>query len=309
MDTDVGIIIVSFRSREDIAACLASIGGAQLRARVVVVDNASHDGTAELVQRSFPEVTLLSSSRNIGFAAACNTGVRASIGKYCLFLNPDVRLSGDAVEALVRFAEENPKVGIVGPQVFNEDGRTLQLSCRSFPTIGSLFFNRFSLLSRVFPNNRWSRRYLLLTENIADPRAVDWVSGCCMLVRREALDSLQGFDEQFFLYSEDVDLCLRARHAGWQTCYEPRTHVIHRIGASSGGLRPIIERHRSVWRYYKKHMANGQKSLGGLVFLAIAVRCSALILASLVAGVSERLFRLLGPCREGMKGSGGVAES
>ena len=300
----VTIIIVSYRSQEDIIACLGSLGEARTQAQVIVVDNASRDGTSDAIRRSFPEVSLLSMPKNMGFAVACNRGIRASTSRYCLFLNPDVRLSLDALVDLIRFAEKNPQVGIVGPRVLNQDGRTVQISYRSFPTIGTLFFHQHSLLNRVFPNNPWRRKYLLIGQDLSEPRPVDWVSGCCMLARREVLDGLDGFDERFFMYSEDVDLCLRAKQAGWQTCYDPRACVTHLIGGSSGGLRPLIERHRSVWRYYKKHMANGQGAVDAFVFLAVVVRCFALLLAKVISGISGKFLRSLYPSREGVGNSG-----
>ena len=293
----VAIIIVSYQSHEDIIRCLDSLGEARTRAQVIVVDNASRDGTADAVRRAFPEVSVLSMPKNMGFAVACNRGMRASTSRYCLFLNPDVRLSLDTLEDLVEVAERHPQAGIVGPRVLNEDGRTVQISYRSFPTIGTLFFHQYSLLNRVFPNNPWRRKYLLMGQDFSEPRGVDWVSGCCMLARRDVVRELNGFDEQFFMYSEDVDLCLRAKQAGWQTWYDPRTCVTHRIGGSSGGMRPLIERHRSVWRYYKKHMTNGVGALDGVVFLGVVVRCSGLILTSLISGISGKLFRSLQPFR------------
>lgn len=291
MDVDVSIVIVSYQSRGDLGRCLSSLRECGLARQVLVIDNASQDGSRDLVDTCFPEVRLICLPGNFGFAKACNVGVDASSGKYCLFVNPDAHLSRSTVQELIRIAEENPRVGLVGPRVFDEDGRTVQLSCRSFPTIGSLFFHRFSILNLLFPGNRWRHRYLLLDRDLSEPTQVDWVSGCCILARRDMLKDLGGFDERFFMYSEDVDLCLRARQAGWATYYVPSACITHRIGGSSDSLKPIIERHRSVWRYYKKHLAKGHHVLNVLICSAIAVRCCALSLMRVLTTACRRWLR------------------
>lgn len=304
-DLDVTIIIVSFQSRHDLAECLCRIHENGLIGRVIVADNDSRDGTPDLVRRSFPGATLLSMPRNVGFARACNRAVAMSKSKYCLFLNPDSRISAGTVDELVRFAEEHPRVGIIGPQVLDQDGRTRQLSCRRFPTIGSLFFHRFSILNLLFPENRWRKDYLLVSQSSSEATRVDWVSGCCMLARREMLEALGGFDEQFFLFSEDVDLCLRARQGQWDTFYCPQTSVTHRIGGSSRSLRPIVERHKSVWLYYQKHMTSGRILLDSFVFFAIVVRCITLGLAKVLANVYEGSIHMMNSVigRAGIGGS------
>lgn len=290
---DVTIIIVSFQSRHDLAECLCRIQENGLIGRVIVVDNDSRDGTPDLVRQSFPGATLLSMPRNVGFARACNRAVTMSRSRYCLFLNPDARISAGTVDKLIQFAEEHPRAGILGPEVLDEDGRTRQLSCRSFPTIGSLFFHRFSILNRLFPDNRWRKEYLLVTQSSSEATRVDWVSGCCMLARREMLAELGGFDERFFLFSEDVDLCLRARQGHWEVYYCPQTSVTHRIGGSSRSLRPIVERHRSVWLYYQKHMTNGRILIDSFVLCGIVARCFTLGLAKVIANVYEGFIHLM----------------
>ena len=278
MSSGVVIIVVTYESERDITHCLESVLTSTLKPLVIVVDNASRDHTVDLVRQQFPEVRLIVLPENIGFAAACNQGILASTGKYCIFLNPDARVSPETVENMVHLAEENPRIGIIGPRVLDEDGGSVQPSYRSFPTTLTLFFHRFSILNRIFPNNPWRRRYLLLERPISEPTPVDWVSGCCMLVRRHVLNVLGGFDEQFFLYSEDVDLCLRARQAGWLTYYNPSTSVTHRIGGSSRSVRPIIERHRSIWRYYQKHLWNHRVSINIVILVAVTARCLALVI-------------------------------
>ena len=285
MSVDTAVIIVTFESQGDIGSCLDSLCAGDMLNHVIVVDNCSRDATVETVRTRYPAVRLLRMDQNVGFAAACNRGIRASQSRFCLFVNPDVRLAEGAIDELVGFAEATPRLGVEGPRVFDADGHTLQLSYRSFPTIGAFFFNRFSLLNRLFPQNRWRRSYLLLDQKIVGPTPVDWVSGCCMLVRRETLDALGGFDERFFMYNEDVDLCMRAKVMGWKTYYNPRARITHQIGASSKSLRPVVERHKSAWRYYRKHMATGHSGLDGLILGALTVRCSALVAGRLLSGM------------------------
>jgi N-acetylglucosaminyl-diphospho-decaprenol L-rhamnosyltransferase len=276
--SSVTVVVVTYRSRADVLACLSSLRDNGVSGTSVVVDNASRDGTPDVIDTHFPEVRVISLSTNRGFGAACNIGATTSTSKYCLFLNPDARLTPGALQQLIVFAESHADAGIVAPQVLDPDAHTRQLSCRGFPTLGSFFFNRYSLLNRLFPGNRWGRSYLLLDEIPSTSTAVDWVSGCCMLVRREVLTALGGFDEQFFLFSEDVDLCLRARQARWVTYYVPEATAIHRIGGSSALFRPIIERHKSVWRYYRKHMTADDRMIqNAFVWAAIMVRCVSLV--------------------------------
>ena len=301
VSSEVVIIVVTYESERDITHCLESILTSTLKSSVIVVDNASKDGTVDLIRRQFPEVTLIVLPENTGFAAACNRGILASTEKYCVFLNPDACLSPETIENLIHVAEQHPFIGILGPRVLDEDGVSVQPSYRSFPTTLMLFFHRFSILNRIFPNNPWRRRYLLLERHISEPTPVDWVSGCCMLVRRHVLNILGGFDEQFFLYSEDVDLCLRARQAGWLTYYNPWTSVTHRIGGSTRSVRPLIERHRSIWRYYRKHLWSDRVSINTLILLALTARCSALVVKK-ACGELWRRVRLGRTQRVGLHG-------
>jgi hypothetical protein len=209
-----------------------------------------------------------------GFAAAANVGVRASTAPYVLLLNPDTELQNDAVSALVGYLESHPRVGIAAPKLVNPDG-SLQLSCRSFPSYSTGLFHRYSLLTRWLPQNRFTRRYLLTDWNHDSVRSVDWVSGACLMVRRKVFDTVGLLDESFFLYAEDVDLCYRARQAGWDIVYIPSGVVLHHIGGSSqfAPARAIRERHRSMWTYYRKHLA-GSPLLDLVAYAGIQLRCA-----------------------------------
>jgi GT2 family glycosyltransferase len=285
---DVSIVIVTYNSRPFIAACLASIRGcaAGTEHEVIVVDNASPDGTAALVARDHTDVRLISRADNGGLSRAVNEGVATSSGDHVLWLNPDSRLCGDVPGVLSRYLREHPDVGIVAPRLVNEDG-SLQLSCRRFPGYNTAIFNRHSLLTRLLPRNRFSRRYLMADFDHASVAEVDWLSGAAMMFPRVVFDRLGGLDEGFFMYNEDVDFCRRVHDAGFRVVYNPEVAVMHHIGGSTRTLpsRMVIERHRSIWRYYRKHMRGG-RARDTATAGAIAARCGVLLAANNV----RRLF-------------------
>jgi len=272
----VSVVVVCFEAREDLPECLASIEThAGAGHEVLVVDNASTDGSAELVARTHPNVALIRNAANFGFGRACNQGAAASAGRHLLFLNPDARLTSGALDALSRILDDDPAVGIVGPRTLNEDG-TQQVSFG--PALGLAAEWRQRRLVRGV--RRRDPAALRRAEALsAAPSEPDWVSGACLLIRRAAFEQVGGFDEAFFLYEEDVDLCVRAGAAGWRVRYEPRAAVIHRLGSSMARLAPRarLEYHRSHLRYYRKH--NGAASVG-LLRAALALRSLAGWIAS-----------------------------
>jgi hypothetical protein len=252
----LSIIIVNYNAGPFLPKNLDSLK-TQLRNlehEVIVVDNASSDKSMEWVRQNHPEVKCVLNRANLGFAAAVNQGIREAKGEFTLWLNPDSELLDSGFETLIQYMKTHPEIGIAGPQILNPDG-SVQLSCRSFPSHETALFNRYSLLTRLFPANPFSRKYLKTDWDHREISEVDWVSGACLLHRRELLKETGGLDETFFMYCEDVDFCLRAKKAGWKTVYHPGAKVLHHIGGSSRQVprRMIIERHKSMWRYYKKH--------------------------------------------------------
>ena len=169
-------------------------------------------------------------------------------------LNPDCEFRENALVAMVEYLRGHPEAGVVGPQILNPDG-TIEYSARSFPDHLTFLFNRYSLLTRLFPNNPWSRRYLLTDWDHASVRSVDWLSGACLLVRRDAIDTVGPMDETFFMFNEDVDWCRRMKTAGWDVVYVPEAVVVHHIGASRKRVaaKVIYERHRGMIHYFNKH--------------------------------------------------------
>jgi GT2 family glycosyltransferase len=281
MPVDLSIIVVTYRSRADIAACLTSLRAAtaDLRAEIVVVDNASADGTADEA-RTIAGVRVIELPHNVGFGAGINRGLAATSGRYVIWVNPDARLVGGQVSTVIAWMDAHPEVGVVGGKIMDPSG-TVQRSARAFPSYGAALGHRYSLLTRWFPNNPFSRRYLREDASFEIIEQVDWVSGAFLLHRREVSDRLQGLDERFFMYCEDVDFCLRASQSGWRVMFHPGMVLEHAIGGSSRQVnrRMIVARHRSIWRYYTKHFRRfWPKDLA--VWSGIWLRCGGLILAS-----------------------------
>jgi hypothetical protein len=252
---DLSVVIVNYKSREDLLHCLGLLTlecGDQFEC--VVVDNDSRDGTPEALARAFPHVRTIVNRENVGFARAVNQGISATSRRFLLIMNPDCEVQPGMVAELGAFLLNHPKTAIAAPRILNPD-RTLEYSARSFPDGFSFLFNRYSLLTRLFPANPWTRRYLLTDWDHASVRDVDWVSGACMMVRREAIEEVGGMDEAFFMFNEDVDWCRRMKLAGWAVSYVPSARIVHRVGASRSRVAPrvIYERHRGMIHYFHKH--------------------------------------------------------
>lgn len=276
---DVSVVIVSFNSRDYLRPCLRSILNHTqgVEYEVIVVDNASADGSAEMVAAEFPQVTLLRRPDNAGFAVAVNEGIRAARGEAILLLNPDAEFAGNILPTMCRYLRAHPGVGVLGPKLLDEDG-SLQLSCRRFPGFATALFNRYSLATRLFPKNPFSTRYLMTDFDHKGIAEVDWVSGACMMLPRQSFDRIGLLDERYFMYIEDVDLCQRAHGAGYEVVYLPEVAVLHHIGRSSSTLpsRSIVERHRSMWHYYKKYQG-GNLLLDVATAAGIGLRCALLL--------------------------------
>lgn len=231
---EISIVIVNFNVKHFLEQALLSIQKAteSIETEVFVVDNASQDGSVAMVQEKFPAVKLIVNTQNRGFGAANNQALELARGKYIACINPDTIIQEDTFSTLIQFCETHPKVGMVGCKILNPDG-TLQLACRrSFPTPW-VAFTKISGLSQIFPQSRWFGRYNL---TYLDPDAtseVEAISGSFMLFRQEALRQVGLFDETWFMYGEDLDLCYRFRQAGWKIFYVPATKIIHFKGESS----------------------------------------------------------------------------
>jgi hypothetical protein len=223
---------------------------------IFVVDNSLGDpGLAEL-KHHHPKINFTENAENTGFAKANNQGAKLAQGRFLLFLNPDTKLTPGALRVLTDHLLTHTTTGIAAPKVLNADG-SLQYSCRRFPTLWTALFNRYSLLTRLFPGNRFTRNYLLLDYDHQQPREVDWVSGCCMMIPKQVFFEIGMFDERFFLFNEDVDLCQSAKAKGYTVMYLPTAAIVHHISSSNKKLPSalIIRRHMGMSRYYRKHKA------------------------------------------------------
>ncbi len=254
---DLTVSIVSYNSLNFLRDCLNSIleNPPSLKYEIIVVDNASADGSCELVQKNFPQVKLLRNSKNTGFAAANNKAISKTNSKYILLINSDCKVYKNSLDNLVSFMEKNKKVGIAGPKIINSDG-SVQLSCRKFPSIFNAAFH--TILTNIVPNNPFSRKYKLADVNRDTPFEVDWVSGSAMIIRRKALEDTGLIDERYFMYVEDLDLCYRMWQKSWKVYYYPCANILHHIGGSSGNseLKACFRMQRSVfyffWKNYRK---------------------------------------------------------
>ena len=255
---NLSTIIVNYRSRDALRACLNTLAAAApgLAVQTVVVDNDSRDGTLQMLESEFPAAIRIANAANVGYARAVNQGLRVATAPFVLIMNPDCELKPAAARRLVEFLESHPRAAIAAPRILNPDG-SLEFSARSFPGPWTFLFNRYSLLTRLFPRNRWSRRYLLSDWDHASIREVDWVSGACLVARRAAIDPVGGMDEAFFMFNEDVDWCRRMKDAGWSVTYVPDAVCVHHIGASRRrtAARVILARHRGMIHYFHKHHA------------------------------------------------------
>jgi GT2 family glycosyltransferase len=254
---DVSVIIVTYNGRDDVRRCLTSVHdhAGDLALEVIAVDNASSDGTPDMIAAEFPHVRLVRRGTNAGFAAGVNEGIRQARGRAFFILNPDARIQGNLLPVMLAYLDAHPDIGLLAPKLVDEDG-TLQLSCRSFPDYGTALFNRYSLLTRLFPSNRRSSRYLMTAFDHRAIADVDWASGACWLLPRSTVDEVGPLDETYFWSIEDVDYCQRMHRAGLRVVYYPDATVVHRIGGSSSSapLRAVVARHRGMWRYYTKYL-------------------------------------------------------
>jgi N-acetylglucosaminyl-diphospho-decaprenol L-rhamnosyltransferase len=280
--------LVSYNTRDYLRRSLASIraGKGDLATEIFVVDNNSQDGSAEMVASEWADVCLLRNHDNVGFARANNQAIRRTGGQYVLLLNTDTEVIGDALTKLVAFLDTHPDVAVVTSRLVYPD-MTDQGVARTFPAPMNVLFGRHSLLTRLFPNNRFSKRYLVSRHHDTDsPFEVDWVSGACLMVRRDVLDRVGLLDEDFFMYWEDADLCHRIKRAGGRVFCVPEAVVVHHEGKSSGGQRTarlIVEFNKSVYRYYRKnHIGPWRFDLRLLAVVGLTLRTLIALLLSQV---------------------------
>jgi GT2 family glycosyltransferase len=273
---DVSVIVVNYNAGKELAHAIRSIA-ADLPGRqweAVVVDNASSDGSADAVAAAGDaRVRVIRNERNVGFARAVNQGIAATSAPLVLLVNPDCELVPGVFETLAREMAQSPAHAIAGPRIVNPDG-TPQGNARGDPDMLTGLFGRTSVLRRLLPGLGPSVR------NVVDDRqrqteTVDWLSGACVLIRRSVLAQVKGFDERYFLYWEDADLCRRVRALGYQVRYVPAATAVHRVGHSSRSARAASVRafHDSAYLYYAIHVAPHAVFKRLLARALLAVRC------------------------------------
>jgi hypothetical protein len=235
--------------------CLLSVFSSieEKKIEVIVVDNSSSDGSADMVQTQFPQVRLFINQENRGFAAANNQAIREASGRYVLLLNPDTLVIDDCLDKVIAFADEHPHAGIVGCKVLNTDG-TLQRSCREFPTLLNQFIAA-TYLYKLFPKNSFFGQEHLTYWSYGEARKVGFVSGCFFLIRQEVISEIGVLDEDYFMYAEEQDYAYRARSAGWEVFFTPEGTIIHHGGGSARQLpvKNFLFLHQSELRYFCKH--------------------------------------------------------
>jgi GT2 family glycosyltransferase len=252
---DISVLIVNYNHGDYLPSCLRSVIGAAgtLRYEIFVVDNRSKDGSCQKIRQQFPQVYLIENPKNVGFARAVNQAYRRAQGEFLLILNPDIQVFPGAIEKMFTYLQHNPQVGLVLPKLVNADG-SLQYSCRTFASFITLLFRR-APLGRLFPHQSWVRRHLMTDWDHQQIREVDWGLGACMLVRRRASSDRHLMDERYFLYIEDIDLCLTLQRTGWKVVYHPDAVMVHHhLRQSAQGLsRARWEHLTSQLKFYLKY--------------------------------------------------------
>ena len=259
---DLSVIIVNWNVKALLRDCLRSVLAAfehssSLTAEIIVVDSASVDGSSQMVREEFPQVTLIASEVNLGYAGGNNAGAAVAQGRYLFLLNPDTVVQPDALARLLEFMDAQPQAGAVGPQLRWPDG-AVQSSRRRFPTLESLFWES-TLLGQWFPRNRHIKRYHCADRPATEAQPVDWVVGAAILIRREAWQQVGPIDGEFFMYFEETDWCRRAANNGWKIHYLPAAIVTHFEGQSSGQVLAArtLRFQRSKLRYTRKYFGSG----------------------------------------------------
>ncbi len=277
----IDIIIVNYNSTNYLLKCLSSIYDAldnNISATVYVFDNASNDNI-DILHKAFPHVNLSKNRKNIGFAKAVNYLISKTVAAEVLILNPDTFINKGFFNSILNFMIENPDVGIAGPKIFESNGK-VQGSARSFPTPMTALFGRKSIMTRFFPNNRLTRKNILnreLSGNV--PIKVDWVSGACMMVRRQAIEDVGLMDENFFMYWEDADWCRRMIQKAWKVVYYPDASIIHFSGKSSDRnlIQSVVEFHKSAYYLFKKYYQDPFGIMRALVMIGLGARACFLL--------------------------------
>jgi GT2 family glycosyltransferase len=279
---DISVVIVGWNAKHYLELCLDSLADAPPRRsmEIIVVDNASIDGSSEMIKARFPYVRLIRSEENLGFAKGNNVAIRQCRGRYVALVNPDVIVFPGCLDALADFLDQNPKVGNVGPRVLNLD-MTQQSTCRRFPTLWNNFCSATSL-ARAFKNSRFLAGEHMFYFPHDRTLPVDVLVGCFSMIRRETFDHVGLLDEGLFMYGDDVDWCRRCWKAGWQVVFFPGAKAIHDRGKTTAPypVRFAVAQQRSVLYYWRKHHGFwGMMGIRGIMLFHHLVRYALAVVA------------------------------
>lgn len=286
MSLDCSIIIVNYNTRELLLACLESIyqtADEKYKFEIIVVDNASQDGSIEAVKSSYPDVILAEQPYNLGFAKANNKGIALAQGSYILLLNSDTVVQEGCLATMLDFMEENKQVGAAGCKIVLTDGSLDKACKRSFPTPANALFHYLGF-PKLFPNNRKFGAYNLTYLGEDEINEVDSLVGAFMLVRREAIDQVGALSEDYFMYAEDIDWCYRIKEAGWKIVYYPKARIIHSKRASSKKtkLKTTYYFYKSMLIFYNKFY---RQKYGFLVMLLTYIGIGFIFLITELRGI------------------------
>jgi GT2 family glycosyltransferase len=272
---DISVVIVGWNAKHYLELCLESLAAASPRRsmEIIVLDNASSDGSADMIRARFPEVKLIRSEENLGYPRGSNVAIRQCQGRYIALVNPDVIVFPDCLDNLADFLDQNPKVGLVGPRVFNPD-MTQQSTCRRFPTLWNNFCSA-AALATVFKNSRLFAGEHMFFFPHDRTMHVDVLVGCFWMVRRETFDAVGLFDDNLFMYGDDVDWCRRARNGGWEVVFFPGARAIHDRGSITAPypIRFALAQQKSVLYYWTKyHSIFGVLGIRTVIFFHHLIR-------------------------------------
>lgn len=253
---ELSIIIPSFNTKRYLANCLSSIfhQTKKISFEVIVVDNASSDGSPQMIKKNFPQVKLIVNSKNLGYAKANNQGIKIAKGKYILFLNSDTIILDKAIEKCLKFMQKRKDIDILGCQLLNED-KSLQPSGGFFPQLRRIFYMMVFIDDLPFINRLLKPYQQRRIDFYQKVRQLDWATGAFLLVKREVINKIGGFDPTFFMYSEEVDFCFRAKKAGFNIWFYPKAKIIHLKGKSSacGFKKAVLGEYQGLKKFYQKH--------------------------------------------------------
>jgi len=296
MDT-LSICIVNYNVRDLLENCLRSIldnvGG--MDCEIIVVDNCSKDGSAEMIQKNFPHAHLIANRENRGYAYGVNQALKKAEGEILLILNADIKILPQTLHKTLDFIKKREKVGIVGCRIRNPNG-TLQYSCRTFPSLINFISESF-FMDRIFPRSRLFGRPFMTYFDYKRTREVDVVSGAFMMVRREAIEQIGLMDEQFFMYAEETDWCYRAQNAGWKVYFYPGTEIIHYGSESTkqNSLSMFIRLHESHHKFIRKyHGAFYLFLVKSVLISGVVLRAAGFFIGGILQRIHKNETRLIG---------------